>query len=233
MPRQPTPAQIAASRANGARSQGPVTPEGKATSAMNAVEHGLRSVEVTLTKREEPERLRLLHADVVERYRPVTPVEHSLCAAIAAALWQQERARDLEAQLLDFQGRRIERELAYPLVWQILQEDKPARGLETILRYQARAENALKNAIKALAAIRQERAEPVRDCTNEPENPQADPPAEPPPAPAEAVTAPMAPAAPVLPVLRPEPVLAAGPVPPLLAVLVVRPPRFQGFHHRC
>ena len=75
MPASPTPAQSEASRQNGARSQGPATPEGKARSALNGTRHGLRGSTFTLLPGEDPAAWAALLAGYLARFRPADAAE--------------------------------------------------------------------------------------------------------------------------------------------------------------
>src|SRR5215213_5819039 len=56
-PRPRSPAQVEASRRNGARSRGPVTPEGKAQSSRNTLKHGLTAMHHLVVEDEAPQEL--------------------------------------------------------------------------------------------------------------------------------------------------------------------------------
>ena len=96
----PTPAQSDAARINGAKSNGPVTAEGKAVSAMNALKHGLSSKQVVLPG-EDPEAFERLRADYSKRFRPQGDAEHELVETIAAASWRLKRIIRIENALFD------------------------------------------------------------------------------------------------------------------------------------
>lgn len=70
MPVNPSPAQAAASRANGAASRGPVTDAGKARSARNGTSHGLRGGDFCLLPGEDGEELALLEHAVAADWHP-------------------------------------------------------------------------------------------------------------------------------------------------------------------
>ena len=72
-----TPAQIAASRANGAKSKGPVTPEGKSISARNAERHGFFSQLATI-KGESPQEYVQVSTDLYETWQPTDEYERCL-----------------------------------------------------------------------------------------------------------------------------------------------------------
>jgi hypothetical protein len=90
-----TDKQIAASRANGARSRGPKTPEGKARSARNSLDHGLLARSIVLES-ESRERFDDLMRSLNDTFRPSNPFEHLLIGKMAAAHWRQIRVWTLQ-----------------------------------------------------------------------------------------------------------------------------------------
>jgi hypothetical protein len=96
----PSPRKSAAARANGAKSNGPVTPQGKARSSANAIKHGLNSKVVVLPHEDRPafERLRQAYMD---RFQPADPVEAGLVETMAAARWRLDRLIAVESKLYE------------------------------------------------------------------------------------------------------------------------------------
>jgi hypothetical protein len=91
--------QAKASRHNGAKSKGPVSPEGKANSSRNATTHGLFSSAILLESESEAE-WRQLEKDLIARFQPADNVELNLINEMAIASWRARRASALETALL-------------------------------------------------------------------------------------------------------------------------------------
>ncbi len=97
-------AQIAASRTNGAKSHGPVTPEGKAKSSMNACTHGLTAQTIVL-RGEDPNRYQQLIDWYVASVGPLNPMEMDVTVTMAGAKFRLERAHRAETAHLDIRIR--------------------------------------------------------------------------------------------------------------------------------
>ena len=90
-------AQIA--RENGAKSKGPVTPEGKAKSAQNALKHGNRAEKLalflppheTVLCNEDRQAYARLIDHITTLYQPANPLAASIVTEIASAQWQIQR----------------------------------------------------------------------------------------------------------------------------------------------
>ena len=90
------------SRLNGAKSHGPVTPEGKQRSSLNAVRHGLLAKSVCLTN-EDTEKFKELLQDYLDRFQPIDKVELRLVEQIASASFRLERFASTETSLFDLE----------------------------------------------------------------------------------------------------------------------------------
>jgi hypothetical protein len=105
--RQTTPDRIAASQANGKKSKGPKTPQGKARVALNALKTGAYAKtdqarrEILLRRGENPEDFEQLHREFTEEWQPEYATEAMLVKAIAEKSFDkaQLRAAWMESQL--------------------------------------------------------------------------------------------------------------------------------------
>src|SRR3954468_11404759 len=101
MPATRSPAQLEASRRNGVRSKGPVSPEGKQRASRNALKHCLTALHHLVLEDEVPDALEVLIATVTEETGAVTEIELRLARRLAIALWKGERAEKIETALFD------------------------------------------------------------------------------------------------------------------------------------
>ena len=90
-----TEAQDLCSRANGAKSRGPVTPRGKLKSSRNSLKHGLLATAVLLPG-ESRDRFLKLCTDLTTEYGPKSPTEWILLERIVHAQWRLVRLRNYE-----------------------------------------------------------------------------------------------------------------------------------------
>src|ERR1700738_2676551 len=97
-----TQAQIDAARRNGAKSNGPKTPEGKSISSMNAVRHGMTAKGILLTN-EDPDAFNKHAAAYYEKFQPIDDVERDLVDEMVIAKWRQRRDWSNEAALFDLE----------------------------------------------------------------------------------------------------------------------------------
>ena len=85
-----------AAAANSAHSTGPVTPEGKSISARNATGHGMLAGAVVLEEPEDCEHFMELLEEMYEELRPETRTECDMVDAAVVAQWRRMRAWCIE-----------------------------------------------------------------------------------------------------------------------------------------
>jgi hypothetical protein len=178
-PKPITEAQRAAARANGAKSKGPVTEQGKATAALNAVTHGLTSNVLVLTTESRPKMDALLQA-YRDEYQPYGQTETDLVEELTAAKWLQRRCWGMQSALLDITMDRMEPEIQAEFeeidngartALAFLKQTDEGTALALLNRYAARHARDYHRALDKLRLIQKERREQNRP--NEPKREKA------------------------------------------------------------
>jgi hypothetical protein len=159
-----TPAQIEASRRNGARSRGPKTPKGRSRSSQNARTHGLTARFVL--SQEDQDSFDQLLAGYLQTYEPANAAETQLVSELTRCAWRLERLTAIETALLDIKVeqqrdwikerfRRIDGTSRVALAFAELADN--SSRLSLLCRYEASCRRGLVSATNTLARLQNER----------------------------------------------------------------------------
>ena len=152
-----SPARAAASRANGAKSRGPKTPEGKARSARNALKHGMRAQQCIVLPGERASAFEAFEAALLADLAPQGPLQTVLAQRVVAASWRLARAERIEAELF-VEARLDGGSPGLALGLALICDGNGARAFDTLLRYRGSANAELWRALRTLKALQAEAA---------------------------------------------------------------------------
>jgi hypothetical protein len=93
-------AQILANRRNALRSAGPRTEDGRASSARNALVHGLRAEKV-LARDEDEAAFVALREELAARWSPEGELETALVERMTSFVWRMRRAAEMEGRAFE------------------------------------------------------------------------------------------------------------------------------------
>jgi hypothetical protein len=157
--------QLAASRANGSKSRGPITPGGRRNSSRNASKHGMFAQTILLPG-ESRERFLKLLADLTTEFEASTPSELALVETMAFCRWRVLRS-------WTFQATQIAREQRLQAD-SITDEDPPTQSvlaldslnrppslLETLSRLEIRFDRQYHRAADRLSRLKREKNETI------------------------------------------------------------------------
>src|SRR5260370_549805 len=134
-----------AAQRNGAKSHGPVTPEGQAKSSQNSTTHGLSAKSIVLPG-ESNEEYQLLLDGYVDQFNPQGVVEMELVETMTAARWRLRRLNQIETNLLstelvrraaDIDAELNDMEAGDRLAWVFHKLADRGQSLPLLIRYEA------------------------------------------------------------------------------------------------
>jgi hypothetical protein len=152
-------------RANGAKSNGPVTEEGKSISSRNSLKHGLTSACVVLPHESQEEYDRL-EASIVNRFKPHDEIERMLVHQMASALWRLDRIEAMEAALFH-KAFKQQQELLGPdadpneVRIAAYAEVAESKGFRMLSRHQGQLRRVYEKAWKEISTLQEQRSQEV------------------------------------------------------------------------
>jgi hypothetical protein len=154
-------------RANGSKSRGPVTTEGKRVSSRNAIRHGLLAKTV-LIEGESAANFTALLAELHAEFQPLPGSETNLVETMAACRWRMLRLWGMESASLTHEIRNHKEMSQEPLspithaVFATRNLTDHSRLLDFLARQEARYHREYANAHKSLLALRGLHANKIR-----------------------------------------------------------------------
>jgi hypothetical protein len=167
------------SRINGAKSRGPITPEGKQRSSLNAVRHGLLAKSVCLTN-ENPEGFKQILQDFLTRFQPADDVELRIVEQLASCAMRLGRFASTETALFDMEMdkqqveikkrfEKIDHACIFAMAFKSLADN--SKSLQLYLRYEAAITRQYDRALKQLLTLRAKFPIPAEaEIPNEPDH---------------------------------------------------------------
>jgi hypothetical protein len=158
-----TPKKLAANRANAKKSTGPRTPQGKRSSSLNAISHGITARTLALTTESQDE-LRRHMQGYLELTRPSNQIEMDLVAMLISTSWRLRRAWRHENAIndsqmaadqaaLDSQYGDLDNDTRAALAFKALSDNSTTAA--NLDRYETRLSRQFRMALTQLMRIRQ------------------------------------------------------------------------------
>ena len=161
------PSKSDQARANGAKSHGPSTPEGKARSSRNAIKHAYCSSAVVVLSNENMQTFLAMRRDFIGRFHPADAVEFDLVETLAGISWKRHQNIRQQSALIDRQmTAQSENELKDANIDETMRSTYAVESLENsgttlsnLRRYEAQLHRNFTRTLKALLELRKDRRE--------------------------------------------------------------------------
>src|SRR6266436_3455728 len=171
------------SRANGAKSHGPKTPDGREKSSRNSLKHGFTAKSTIVLECENKEQFQEMLGYYKITYQPGSGVEEDLVTDMVACRWRMQRLRAIETSLIDSE---MDRDLpegqtpedpGHQLAFAFRRLVDESRAISLASRYESRLHRIHERSHRTLRELQQTRNQPAAETVSAvPVEPAAPPP---------------------------------------------------------